>query len=125
MELSGSSYLFTLSTISITFAGLVGGRLTDFDVYFVRTVLLRGFMVAGCAPLPPLLDGLFELAQPNTWRLSSLITAVVQSIFLATWPARRRAEASVPISKWAAVNQTLLAHSGHCKGSTPCPLFPQ
>src|SRR5882672_4943871 len=110
MELSGSGYLFTLATLSITFAGfaaltvilrqMAGGGLAEFDVFFIRTVLVRGFMVAGCALLPPLFS-LLELSHSNIWRLSSLITAFVQGVFLVTWFVRRRAATSLPISKWS------------------------
>src|SRR5260221_1379281 len=97
MELP-ASYLLTLATISITFAGfaaltvilrqMVGGRLTDFDVLFVGNVLAGGLMIAGCALLPPLL-ALLRFSDPNILRLSSLITAIIQGIFrLTRMPAR-------------------------------------
>ncbi len=98
MELP-ASYLLTLATISITFAGfaaltvilrqMVGGRLTDFDVLFVGNVLAGGLMIACCALLP---------------RLSSLITAIMQGIFLVTRLRARRSVKSLPISKWSLVN---------------------
>jgi hypothetical protein len=112
MELA-SLYLFTLATVSITFAGfaaltvilrqMLGSRLTEFDIFFVRTVLIRGFVVAGCALLPVLL-ALLELPNINIWRTSSLITAIVQGVFLGTWARRRRKATSVPVSKWSLAN---------------------
>jgi len=114
MELP-ASYLFTLATVSITFTGfaaltvilrqMVGGKLTDFDVLFVGNVLAGGLMVAGCALLPPLL-ALLRFSDPNIWRLSSLITAIVQGIFLVTRLRARRSVKSLPISKWSLVNYT-------------------
>jgi hypothetical protein len=86
MEISGSNYLYTLALISITFAGfavliaifrqMIGGRLSDHDLWIVRNVLFRSFIVVACAMLPPLL-ALYELSHSTIWRLSSLITAVL------------------------------------------------
>jgi len=112
MELA-ATYLLTLAAISITFAGfaaltvilrqMAGGRLTDFDILFVGNVLIGGFMVAGCALLPPLLM-LFKLADPTIWRASSLVTAVVQGIFLVARLRARQSVTSLPISMWSLVN---------------------
>ena len=79
MELAGCSYLYTLATISITFAGFadmlvtvfrqtIGGRLTDYDIFFVRNVFVRYFIIAGCALLPPLL-ALAEISPSFIWRI--------------------------------------------------------
>lgn len=116
MELPGSSYLYTLALISITFAGFaaliaafrqtIGGRLSDYDVFFIRNTLLRSFMVAGCGMLPPLL-ALYELSHTATWRLSSLITAILLIVFTLTSFARRRAVTGRPMTKWFEVNAFL------------------
>jgi hypothetical protein len=100
MELA-ATYLLTVAAISITFAGfaaltvilrqLAGGRLTEFDVLFVGNVLIGGFMVAGCALLPPLL-------------MSSFVTAVAQGSFLVARLRARRSVMSLPISIWSLVN---------------------
>jgi hypothetical protein len=116
MELAGSSYLYTLATISITFAGFavlvtvfrqtIGGRLTNYDIFFVRNVLVRSFIIAGCALLPPLL-ALAELSPSSIWCISSLIAASLQGLFLLTWPARRRAVSNLPVSKWMMANNVI------------------
>ena len=112
MELP-ATYLLTLATISITFAGfaaltvilrqMAGGRLMDFDVLFVGNVLIGGFMIAGCALLPPLL-ALLKFSDANIWRLSCLITAAAQATFLVTRFLARRAIKDLPISKWSLFN---------------------
>src|SRR5215831_12853873 len=61
MDLSVSGYLETLALLSITFGGfavlvavfrqMIGGRLSDHDLYFIRNTLLRSSIVAGCSML--------------------------------------------------------------------------
>jgi hypothetical protein len=113
MELPGSSYLQTLALISITFGGfavlvtvfrqMIGGRLSDFDVFFIRNTLLRSFMAAGCSMLPSLL-ALFQISPSIIWRVSSLITGLLLTLFTLTWYARRRAVTHTPLTKAFLVN---------------------
>jgi hypothetical protein len=110
MELPGSAYLFTLATISITYAGfgalsiilrqIVGGRINDFDVFYVSSVVVRGFLLASCSLLPMLLAPL-QISNSSIWRLCSFITAVAQAVFLLVWYVQRRAVASAPLSNWS------------------------
>jgi hypothetical protein len=106
MELPGSSYLYTLALISITFASfavlitifrqMIGGRLSDHDLWIVRNVLYRSFIVVACAMLPPLL-ALYELPHSSIWRISSLITAVL--LILSSFVSLRiRIAANLPLS---------------------------
>jgi len=116
MELPGSGYLYTITTVSITYAGfaaliiifrqIIGGGVSNYDVYLVRNVLLRSFIVAVCSIVPPLL-GLFDLSQSTIWRASSLIAALVQVSYVLTVPARRRAVTDIPVPKWALVTYVL------------------
>lgn len=116
MELPGSHYFYTLALISITFAGfaalvaafrqMIGGRMSDFDVFVIRTTLLRSFIVAGCSMLPTLL-ALYELPHSIIWRVSSLVTAVLLILFTLTAYAIRRAVATIPISRAFFVNSFL------------------
>ena len=113
MELPGSSYLYALATISITYAGfavlvtvfrqVMGGALSGFDIFFIRSVLARSFMIAGFAMLPPLL-ALFELPPSIIWRSSSAAAAILQGIFVLTWTARRRAVTDTPLPRSSVVN---------------------
>ena len=118
MELPGSNYLYMLITVSITYAGfaallmifrqIIGGRLSNYDVYLIRTVLLRSFIVAIAAMMPPLL-ALFDLSPTTIWRLSSLIAALLLGSYVVTFPARRRAvrDVPVPISAWITYSLSL------------------
>ena len=111
MELPGTNYLYMLITVSITYAGfaallmifrqIIGGRLSNYDVYLIRTVLLRSFIVAIAAMTPPLL-ALFDLSHTAVWRLSSLIAALLLGAYVVTFPARRRTvtDFPAPISAW-------------------------
>lgn len=108
MELPGSSYLYNLSLISVTFAGfaalialfrqMVGGRLARYDVFLVQSALVRSLIVIVCALLPLLL-ALFEFSPSSIWRLSSLVAAVLIGLFSLSWPLIRRAASDTPIHK--------------------------
>ena len=109
MELPGSNYLYTISTLSITYAGfaalivifrqIIGGRVSNFDVYVIHSILMRSFIIAFSAMLPPAL-ALFDLSQSVIWRISSLFAAVLLGLFTLTMPAKRRAATDRPITKW-------------------------
>ena len=100
MEMAGSSYLYALATISVTFVGFsalllvfrqtVGGATTRYDGYFIMAFMQVGFIVAGGSLLPPLL-ALFELPEAAIWRASSAVAACLILLFVATVPSRRRA----------------------------------
>jgi hypothetical protein len=116
MELSGSGYLQTLTLFSITFGGFavlvavfrqtIGGRLSDYDVFFIRNTLLRSFMVAGCSLLPLLL-ALYEISPSNIWRVSSLITSLVLILFTSATYVRRRAATRTGLTKVFVANELL------------------
>ena len=118
MELPGSNYLYTIITVSITYAGfaallmifrqIIGGGISNYDVYLIRTVLMRSFIVATSAMMPPLL-GLFDLSHPVIWRVSSLIAALLQGSYVATLRVRRRAVTDIPFPTWALITHTLQA----------------
>jgi len=109
MELPGASYLYTIATLSITYAGfaalimifrqIIGGRVSSYDVFAIRAVLMRSFIVAFSAMLPPAL-ALFNLSQSVVWRISSLFAAFLLGVFTLTFHARRHAITGLPISKW-------------------------
>jgi hypothetical protein len=116
MELPGSNYLYTIITVSITYAGfaallmifrqIIGGGISNYDVYLIRTVLMRSFIVAISAMMPPLL-ALFDLSQSVIWRVSSLIAALLQGLYVLTFPMRRRAATDIPVPTWALTTHTL------------------
>ena len=106
MELPGSSYLYALGTFAITFAGfaamivvfrqVISGKLLNYDLFFVRAVLMRSFIVVACAMLPSMLS-LFKISEVTIWRSSSLIAGLLQSAFVLTWKIRRKAVTGVPV----------------------------
>ena len=112
MELPGTSYLYTIATLSITYAGfaaviiifrqIIGGGVSNYDVFVIRAVLMRSFIIAFSAMLPPAL-ALFDLSQSVIWRVSSLFAALLLGLFTLTSQARRRAVTDLPISKWSLI----------------------
>jgi len=73
METTGSTYLFALAQISITFAGftvlfialrqLTGSAGTKYDVFGIRNYFFLSFLIVAGAMLPSLLAA-FSLQQP-------------------------------------------------------------
>jgi hypothetical protein len=112
MELPGASYLYTIATLSITYAGfaalivifrqIIGGGVSNYDIFVIRSVLLRSFLIAFSAMLPPAL-ALFDLSQSAIWRISSLFMALLLGLFTLTFPARRRAATQLPINNWVLI----------------------
>jgi hypothetical protein len=110
MELPGTSYLYTIATLSITYAGfaalivifrqIIGGEVSNYDVFIIRSVLMRSFIVICSALLPPAL-ALFDLSHSAIWRISSIVAALLQGLFVLTYRTRRHAAADVPTPTWA------------------------
>jgi hypothetical protein len=73
------------------------------DVFFIRSVLARSFLIAGFAMPPPML-ALFDLSQITIWRASSLVAAILQGLLILTWPARRRAVTDKPLPRSSVAN---------------------
>ena len=105
MELSGSTYLYTIAGLSVTFVGfsalvvllrqIVGGAMTRLDTLITRIFIQLGFIVVAGAMLPPLLS-LFHLSPDRIWRISSAIAAIPAFLFAVTYPKRRHAASGVP-----------------------------
>jgi archaellum biogenesis protein FlaJ (TadC family) len=120
MDLAGSTYLYALATVSITFVGFsalllvfrqsMGGALTRYEMYFTFSFIQIGFIVTAGALLPPLL-ALYGLSQEVVWRISSIAIAIPVVWFVASVPARRRAATGRPIPAfvWRLVAVQLLA----------------
>ena len=100
MEIPGSSYLYTLATVSITFVGFsallmifrqtMGVAITKYDNFFTLSFIQTGFIVTAGSMLPQLL-ALFEQSHGTVWRVSSTIMAIIVLSFVGTFPVRRRA----------------------------------
>lgn len=105
MELPGSTYLFTLAALSVTFVGFsalvvvlrqtFGGEMSRLDILITRIFIQLGFIVVAGAMLPPLLF-FFQWPQDVIWRTASVVPAVPAFIFAVTYPSRRRAASGVP-----------------------------
>jgi hypothetical protein len=115
VDLQGSTYLFALATVSITFVGFsallivfrqsIGGGLTRYDTYFALSFIQAGFIVTAGALLPPLL-ALYGWRPSMVWRVADAAIALPILAFVASVPGRRRAATggAVPLFVW-----TLLA----------------
>jgi hypothetical protein len=105
MDLVGSSYLYTLATISITFVGFstiaiaflqaTGGTLSDYHIALVRLFLSYGLAATGLALLPPLLR-LLGVPEELIWRYSSGLLALLDIAFLVIGIVGRRRVARGP-----------------------------
>jgi hypothetical protein len=120
MDLQGSTYLYSLAGISITFVGFstlvvvlrqtFGGTMSNIDIFITRVFIQLSFIVAASAIVPNLLS-LFALPQPVIWRISSVVAAIPSFLFGATYPMRRRAASGVrtPIGVWLDISILLIA----------------
>ena len=86
MELVGTSYLYTLAAISITFVAFStivvifreaqGAGLEEYEITLLRLFVVSGLEATVFSLIPPLL-GLFGISPAWVWRISSLIFALV------------------------------------------------
>jgi hypothetical protein len=86
MELVGTSYLYTLAAISITFVAFStivvifreaqGAGLEEYEITLLRLFVVSGLEATVFSLIPPLL-GLFGIIPAWVWRISSLIFALV------------------------------------------------
>ncbi len=103
--IAGSTYLYTLATLSVTFAGFcaivivlrqtAGKELSGWHLVLTRLYIEAGFWAAAFCMLPPLL-ALWGLSQPLVWRTSSGVIALVMIVYGATYPKRRRSIVAEP-----------------------------
>jgi hypothetical protein len=106
MELVGASYLYALSTISMTFVGYArlllavreapGTGVSGYDSYFTLSFMQAGFIVTAGGLLPQLL-AFCQLPVPWVWRLSSAAIAIPIALFVAVTPRRRRKAVQEPV----------------------------
>jgi hypothetical protein len=120
MDLPGSTYLYTLAAVSVTFVGFsalvivlrqtFGGTMSRLEILITRIFIQLGFIVAASALLPNLMS-LFSLPHPFIWRVASAVAAAPSLLFAATYPARRRAASGIrtPLAIWLDVFVLVLA----------------
>jgi len=99
MEFTGSTFLYTLAGLMITFAGFsallltirpaTGARLSLLDRYLAKTVMTYVFVLTAGALLPALL-ALFDVPEKWIWRCSGVLFAVPMLPLQVTYPLRRR-----------------------------------
>lgn len=111
MELPGAAYLYTLATLSMTFAGFcaivivlrqaIGKGMSGWHVVLMRLYIETGFWAAAFSMLPPLL-ALCGLPQSVVWRVSSAVIAAVIVAYCVAYPRRRRLMAvePLPLRRW-------------------------
>ena len=105
MEFKGASYLYTLASLMVTFAGFsalllairqsAGARLSSLDRFLAKTTVGHATMLTGGALLPPLLI-LFDIPEALIWKASALIFGLPMLALLLTFPKRRMAATGKP-----------------------------
>ena len=99
MDFEGATYLYTLATLMITFAGFsallfvirqaTGAKLSLLDRFIVRNILMYVFVLSAAALLPMLLDS-FYIGTWVVWQVSGLLFAIPMLSLQVTYPLRRR-----------------------------------
>lgn len=106
MDFEGATYLYTLATLMITFAGFsallfvirqaTGAKLSLLDRFIVRNILMYVFVLSAAALLPMLLDS-FYIHTWMVWQVSGLLFAIPMLSLQVTYPLRgRRVVGSTP-----------------------------
>ena len=98
MEVKGAALLYTLATLSVTFAGFAalllmlrqsaGAGLSALDRFLARTVVGHFFWLAAGAIFPSVLS-LYELPEQWVWRASALLFGLPMLAILLTHQRRR------------------------------------
>ena len=103
MEPSGSTYLFNLSLLAITFAAVsvlvilvrqtIGGKMSEIDVHLITTFVSLGFVQAIIAVLPPVVE-LLGLSGRILWAGASGPAALLLAAVFAhiMWERRKFAK---------------------------------
>ena len=99
MEVKGATFLYTLATLMITFAGFsalllavrpaAGARLSLLDRYLAKTVMSYIFVLTAGALLPSLF-ALYDVQETWVWRASVVLFAPPMLCLQVTYPHRRR-----------------------------------
>lgn len=114
MEAPGTTYLYTLATLAMTFAGFcaivivlrqaIGEKLSGFHVVLTKLYLEAGLGAAAFCMLPPLLASC-GLPSAVVWRASSSVIVVAIVSYGWTYPRRRQLKTSdaLPVRRWLAI----------------------
>jgi hypothetical protein len=121
MELLGTSYLFTMALLAMTFIGFsaivmllrqtLHGKLSRLDLMIAQSYMEFGLMISVGAMLPPLLSS-WELSHAIIWRVSSGLLAACVLVFAFTYPARRRKASHEPTPLYVKINLSFVYFIG-------------
>jgi hypothetical protein len=99
MEVKGATLLYTLATLMITFAGFsallltlrpaAGAKWSLLDKYLARTVMTYIFVLTAGTLLPPII-ALYDIKEPQLWRVAAVLFALPMLFLQVTYPHRRR-----------------------------------
>lgn len=99
MDFKGSTFLYTLAALMITFAGFsalllavrpaAGARLSLLDSYLAKTVMTYVFVLTAATLLPALFS-LYGIQEKWIWRVSAVLFALPMLYLQVTYPRRRR-----------------------------------
>src|SRR5258708_6287575 len=130
MELPGTSYLYTVAMLGMTFVGFsvvvlllrqtLGRKLRTFDALFAHVYMEFGLIVA----VPPLLMS-WELLPALVWRVSGGLTGIPIILFAVTYPGRRRAVSGESTPLYVRLNVALALLIGLAFLTTAAGLFPE
>jgi hypothetical protein len=117
MESPGTSYLYTLALLGMTFMGFaaivmllrqtLGSHLRPFDTLFARVYMEFAVIVSMGAMLPPLLM-FWDLPTGAVWRLSSGLVGTLLLWIGLSYPARRRAVTGEPTPRYVRLNVAII-----------------
>jgi hypothetical protein len=99
MEVKGATFLYTLATVMITFAGFsalmltlrpaAGAKWSLLDKYLARTVMTYIFFLTAGTLLPPIC-ALYDLPDTWIWRVSAVLFGLPMLCLQVSYPRRRR-----------------------------------
>ena len=99
MDLEGATFLYTLATLMITFAGFsallfvirqaAGAKLSLLDRFIVRNIMTYVFVLTAAALMPPLL-AIYGVDEGEIWWISGILFALPMLALQTTYSVRRR-----------------------------------
>jgi len=99
MEITGSSFLFTLAGLLVTFAGFTallfglrqgaGARVSQLDRFIAKTVMTFSLVLTAGALLPPLL-AFYPVPEAWIWRGAAVLFGAPMLALQLSYPRRRR-----------------------------------
>jgi hypothetical protein len=105
MEVKGAALLYTLATLSVTFAGFAalllmlrqsaGAGLSPLDRFLARTIVGHYFWLTAGAVFPAVF-ALYDLPEPVVWKASALLFGLPMLAILLTFQRRRIAATGKP-----------------------------